>query len=612
MKFKICFFTKVFLLYAILFSAPQSFIAYGQNHSVGYIIEKKESRIYTDLGSKITKVGDRFKVIKEGGVFTHPVNGTKIKEEDEIIWIDIIDVKNDYSVATTKNKSLYDLVKVGMTIYLPDSIDVKSSSYLKSIVVQPLSVTNVYGYLGLYISDVLEGELLSSNRFRVLDRNSLGIDNKELLESANGLLAENDFISSSNLSSTDYIITGTMYEPDVVEISTGVPVKSIVQLVGLAIGSVSRQDISSFLYATEYLPDKTEIKKLRAVVNISLKLIDAKTGDILFICSEMQEAVGQSEINLEGGFLNGLKVKGGSSSFGNTVSGEATQKCLKNLLNYIFQFLDGNIKSKNYVGNIITLSNNANVSAANVQVGKPILFHYSPSEHQFLIGVIKRLENYGRIYYEYASNGQLKSDYASKYDFIILEDNKIYKKVENFDELDKGDFIFMHLSNRIRFGNFESQRDSELINYSYYDWVGKLTYDQILLDNVYSVKPGISYYPYTHSVSIDSTYYYFYEHDLSLKKVQVSKLIYVNVISMIEFIGKRKHIQSLICNNKDLYPINGSFHDFMINNWVYFIDSEKKIIYGIIIGFNPFDETLIILSNNIQYIINYKLVNKVK
>ena len=67
----------------------------------------------------------------------------------------------------------------------------------------------------------------------------------------------------------------------------------------------------------------------------------------------MQQVTGKSEVNLEQGVLGGMQIQGGSTSFLNTITGQATRAALKNLVGYIENYFDGNITERNFRGNYI-------------------------------------------------------------------------------------------------------------------------------------------------------------------------------------------------------------------------------------------------------------------
>lgn len=568
----------------------------------GYVIEKKENKIYLDLGNKLIKNGDRLKVIKEGGVFTHPVSGEKIKEEDEIIsYIEITDAKENYSVASSVSKQSYDLIQVGMKVFLLNKDDINSPNLKKSIVVQPLTVTNVQGYLGMYISDVLTEQLLVSNRFKVLDRSTLGIKTEDLLLSSNGLVSESEFLKYPNASKADYYISGTMYEPDVVEVSSGIPVKNLVNLTGLAVGAITGRDMSKLSNLAEYMPDKMDYKNLRAIVKISLKIIDVKTGEILFICTDMQEANGKSEVNMEGGVLNGLKVNGGAATFGNTITGEATKICLENLLGFIFQYFDGKITTKNYIGNRIKLSKENFDISNKIQDNQFIIYPYKDEGH-FRIGQIKKeLEN-GEIIYEYFKNGRMTDFNLRTGMFLRMDNDKSYLKVNDVGSLNTGDTIFkLKAGSSVTFGHFlswegTSTTKSEL-KYEYQDDNGLTKISTTNLGEIYTIKKGIPISPYIHTIFPDSLYLFFYEKENRIVTAKAKSNLNSKLMSYIEFNNLHGDKILINCNNRYIYPLNEAFNKFKIRDAVYFNDNNDDIIEGKVVGYDPLDGTLKILQN---------------
>ncbi|NMC59312.1 MAG: hypothetical protein GYA51_08025, partial [Candidatus Methanofastidiosa archaeon] len=358
------------LILLILFSVFAD--AFCQDHKPGYILDIRDNNIYLDLKSPEVSVGDKFQVVKEGGYFTHPVTGEKIKEDDETIAIlEIKEIKSNYSIAAAYPEEAISKLQKGTKVYqmLKDELknNLNANVFKKSIAVQPLTVLNIRGYLGIYIGDVLTEQLLKDDSFRVLDRQSLGIQADQMVMSSGGVLTESELLQYSSKKGADFYITGTMYEPDVVELSTGVPVKKIVSLVGHAAEAATGKDLKVDQIA-EFVPDKIEIKRLKAVVRISLRVVDVKTGEIKFLCTEMQQAEGESDINLEGGVLGGLKIRGGGTSFQNTITGKATQLALKNLTDYVIDYFNGKISEKIYTGNIIEISDlNKSVRASQKQ-----------------------------------------------------------------------------------------------------------------------------------------------------------------------------------------------------------------------------------------------------
>lgn len=217
------------LILMILFSSFTD--TFCQERKPGYILDIRDNKIYLDLKSPEVAVGDKLQVIKEGGYFTHPVTGEKIKEDDETVaLLEIIEARTNYSIATAYPEETISKLQKGTKVFLmakeEQSNNFQAGAFKKSIAVQPLTVLNIQGYLGIYIGDVLTEQLLKDDSFRVLDRQSLGIQTDQMVLSSGGVLSESELLQYSSRKGADYYITGTMYEPDVVELSTGVPVKN--------------------------------------------------------------------------------------------------------------------------------------------------------------------------------------------------------------------------------------------------------------------------------------------------------------------------------------------------------------------------------------------------
>ncbi|MBN1925938.1 MAG: hypothetical protein JW798_08885 [Prolixibacteraceae bacterium] len=322
----------------------------------GYIIRIKENKVYIDLTFPKVDIDTKINVIKEGEAFIHPVTKKEIKEEDEIIArLEVSDVKSDYSIARVVPSNALNLLKEGMKITVIQTKEEEKTSdnlFKKSMAIEPLTVSNIQGFLGLYVGDVLTEKMLAEDQFRIIDRQSLGLQIEKYLLN---LQTENQVLNTISNGNIDYIISGTMYEPDVSEISSGIPLRNMVKVAGFAAELLTGEDLHVDAIS-EFVPKQVEMKNLRSVVKVTLKVIDAKTGEIVFLCTEMQEAMGLGEINLEGGVLGGLKLQGGATTFANTITGQATEKALTNLTGYINKFFNGEIGTKTYTGNIISLS----------------------------------------------------------------------------------------------------------------------------------------------------------------------------------------------------------------------------------------------------------------
>ena len=332
------------LIFIITFSS-----AYCQSTPVdkGIILAVEDDKVYLDLNENNISVGDRLQVIQDRGFFTHPVTGEQIAREPEIVaYIQITQVMSNYSVGSVSPRNAISNLSEGMEAFLLEGEQRESREFRKSIAVQPMNVSSARGgYLGFYMADLLTEELFNIDKFMVIDRQTLGLQMDEIAMASQGIIDEKEAIQLGRTRGVDYFITGTVYEPDVIEAGTGVPIKGIMQ----AAEAISGQRLGS-----EFASD-VRVSQLRAIVNITLRVVDVQTGEILFIASEMQQAQGRSQINLEQGALGGLQLQGGASSFLNTITGQATKAALVNLAGYINDYFEGKIDVRNFRGNIIEI-----------------------------------------------------------------------------------------------------------------------------------------------------------------------------------------------------------------------------------------------------------------
>lgn len=362
--------------------------SYGQTTHTekGIILSIEDDKVYLDLNISNVSVGTKLQVIEDRGFFTHPVTGEKIAREPEIIaYIQILEVKSNYSVGSVSPRGSISKLSAGMEAYFLDEGAEEKREFRKSIAVQPMNVSSARGgYLGFYIADLLTEELFNIDKFTVIDRQTLGMQMDEIALTSRGVIDERETIQLGRTRGVDYFITGTVYEPDVVETGTGIPVKGIIQ---------AAETISGHRLGSELVSD-VNFSQLRAIVNITLRVVDVQTGEILFIASEMQEATGRSQITLEQGALGGLQLQGGATSFLNTITGQATKKALVNLADYIDSYFEGEIDVRNFRGNFIDISREGSRNQRRIKDNANIVYaevmDYNNSDQQtFIVNINK-------------------------------------------------------------------------------------------------------------------------------------------------------------------------------------------------------------------------------
>jgi curli biogenesis system outer membrane secretion channel CsgG len=349
------------------------------------ILAVEDDKVYLDLNENNASVGDRLQVIQDRGFFTHPVTGEQIQREPDIVaYIQITEVRSNYSIGSVSPRNAVSNLSVGMEAFMLEGKQRETREFRKSIAVQPMNVSSARGgYLGFYIADLLTEELFNIDKFKVIDRQTLGLQIDEIAMASQGIIDEREAIQLGRTRGVDYFITGTVYEPDVIDIGTGIPIKGILQ---------TAEALSGQRLGSQYASD-VRISQLRAIVNITLRVVDVQTGEILFIASEMQQSTGRSQIDLEQGALGGMQLQGGATSFLNTITGQATRAALVNLAGYINNYFEGKIDARNFKGNIIEVgrvgTRSDRVEGLNAQVilSTPIKERDAMGRQQFTINI---------------------------------------------------------------------------------------------------------------------------------------------------------------------------------------------------------------------------------
>lgn len=387
----------------------------------GIIIAIEDGKVYLDLNESNTTVGSKYQVIKERGFFTHPVTGEEISRDPEIVaYIEIIDVKPSYSVGSASPRGALSNLEKGMEVFLLEGTQRESREFRKSIAVQPMNVSSARGgYLGFYIADLLTEELFNVDKFRVIDRQTLGLQMDEIAITSQGIIDERDAVRIGKTRGVDYLITGTVYEPDVVETSTGVPIKGILG----AAEAISGQRLGADLVSD------VRVSQLRAIVNITLRVVDVQTGEILFIASEMQQAQGRGQVDLEQGALGGLQLQGGATSFMNTITGQATKTALVNLANYIDRYFEGDINERNFKGNVIDIGQTGTRSERRVN-------RRDARNALIISSVVASPDIFGRKTYTVTINKGKKDRYRRYRAYSVFEPRYKRSKITDEKELD--------------------------------------------------------------------------------------------------------------------------------------------------------------------------------
>jgi hypothetical protein len=133
-----------------------------------------------------------------------------------------------------------------------------------------------------------------------------------------------------------HLIQVTMQKPDAVNVRTGIPLASVM---GAA------QAISGVNMGARYMSNM-QTGRLKAAVNISTRVIDLETGEVLFMCSGRGRAQGESQLALETGVLGGLELNGGAGGFKQTVTGKAIQQAFASIGHNLNGYFAGHVDKK--------------------------------------------------------------------------------------------------------------------------------------------------------------------------------------------------------------------------------------------------------------------------
>lgn len=356
-------------LFTMLFSCIYTI---GQT-TQGYIINVENGQVYVDLTNAQVMPGDQLNIIINGGYMTHPITGRRVKKENEVLGIlEIGNTYTEYSVALPTESSLLPKLKKGMAvqiiarketvipspqskqesesllseelvpqqepIYTHSSTSLQIENNMKTPIVIASAVVNDVvnnGHFGGYVADVLMEQMLLCDKVRLLDRSILNAQIDEINLSGD-ILDANTTIKRDKGIGARYILQTTMQKPDVANIRTGIPLASIM-------GAV--QGLTGTNIGAGYASN-AQVATLKASVNISVRVIDLQTSEIVFMCSGSGKSQGKSQLSLEYGALGGGELNGGAEGFKQTVTGKAIQQAFIKIGKNLKDFFSGRTERK--------------------------------------------------------------------------------------------------------------------------------------------------------------------------------------------------------------------------------------------------------------------------
>jgi len=344
MKEKLLYLVTVFLVTSNLFA---------QTKEKGYIIEIEGNSVYVDYTSKDVKVGNRLQVMSAPKVMIHPITRKEIVKEGELIaTLEITETQNDYSIASHIYPSnAIAKLSVGAKVLLPGKATTKElpKDGKINVAIADATVNDVVGtgYFGNYVADLLMAEMMNCDKIRLIDRSMLNaqVDEANLAES--GYINSQSSIIKGQIAGVQYMIQLTMQRPDVTNITTGIPLKSLITAAG-AVANIAgaSKDVNQSLAIGGAMSSNIRTAKLKAAVSLTARVVDVQTGEVLFMCTSTGNAQGDSQLELEEGALGGMQINGGVDGFKQTVTGKAVAMAYRKIGSSLKSYFNGETTQK--------------------------------------------------------------------------------------------------------------------------------------------------------------------------------------------------------------------------------------------------------------------------
>ncbi len=373
--------------------------------ATGYVIAIENGKIYLDFTSSVVSKGDMVTVM----------DGTYA-----IASVEIEDIFANYSQGKAFPSFALDKIKPGMAVRLNDngrknatdyiahtnsSIPPQSKSHVTTslynknkvgVYIAPAQVNDVVGvgHFGGYVSDILMEQMMFCENIRLLDRSVLGeqINESDL---AGEYIDPATAIERGKIVGAKYVIQVTMQKPDVVNVSTGIPLASVMG----ALQSGFNRNLGA-----QYMSNM-EISTLQAAVSISARVVDIQTGEIMFMASGTGKAKGKSQVSMEYGALGGAKLNGGADGFKQTVTGQAIQKAFISIGRNLNKYFSGKTTSKvmgtasgygNYADNLTARGMSLYMGSDKLDDDAVKNLFYDNSEMYFKYRSAKKQRNWGK------------------------------------------------------------------------------------------------------------------------------------------------------------------------------------------------------------------------
>lgn len=310
----------------------------------GVVLSVEDGLVYVDLGSSEISSGDVLSVFNDKGtcigqIVAESTYGT-YSSARPCQGVNINSIANGMVVSAKpviSNTPIGQSINIQNSLSQTNSMDSQVNDGRYSVIIPPAQVNDVVGvgYFGGYVADLLMEQLMMCPNVKLIDRS---IFDSQVAESdmAGAYIDSETAIEKGRIAGARYAVVVTMQKPDVTNVTTGIPLASIM---GSLQSGMNRN------LGAQYMSN-VQVSRLKAAVSLSVRVVDIQTGEVLFMTSGNGKAEGDAQVGLEYGALGGAKLNGGASGFKQTVTGKAIQKAFMTVGRHLDKYFRGETTSK--------------------------------------------------------------------------------------------------------------------------------------------------------------------------------------------------------------------------------------------------------------------------
>ena len=329
----------------------------------GYIMKVEGDKVYINLVEPYVKVSDVLSVMSKGSTMKDR-NGNDIQIEPEFVGqIKIYSVTKNYSIAMVYSKYGHIEFEELMTVKKEEAHLAKNVYGETVVMIAPAwinwpEVNNVMiegGYLGDFVSAVLMEHLLKCDKIKLVDRSIMyeqngqeGLYQKEMNLVGTGIVDQNTAVAFGRVSGARYVIKISINKPDIVNTNTNVPLKFIVQALGVGLTSSGLVSAPIGNVATNLTPNDVKTANINVSVAVSVIVIDMQTNEVKYTKRANGTAKGKPQLSLEYGTVYeskslDIKWNGGTHFFTQTVTGKAVDDAFKEIGKELIKYFEKNL-----------------------------------------------------------------------------------------------------------------------------------------------------------------------------------------------------------------------------------------------------------------------------